>query len=87
MPPDSMTVRLKLKRIDVVEVLTDLPEQLVVVERDLFSVVPWRWCGMRTTKGHETRRVKLKDLPVPGAPTKLMWLRRRFICSTSWSRR
>jgi transposase len=84
--PDSMTVRLKLQRIRVVEVVTDLRERLEVVVTDLRSVVRCPWCGFKTSKVHDTRRVKIKDLPVLGAPTTLVWLRRRFTCDNCGER-
>jgi hypothetical protein len=61
--PDSMRVRLHLCRIRVVEVLIDLPERLEVVIKDLRSVVRCPFCGFKTNQVHETRRVKLKDVP------------------------
>lgn len=86
MSPDSMTVRLKLKRIRVIEVLIDLTERLEVVVQDLRSVVTCPFCGVKTSKVHDTRRVKIKDLPVLGARTTLIWLRRRFSCANCGER-
>jgi transposase len=84
--PDSMTVRLHLYRIRVVEVLVDLPERLEVVVRDLRSVVRCPSCGFKVTKVHETRRVKVKDLASDGRPKTLIWLRRRFECDNCGER-
>lgn len=84
--PDSMSVRLHLYRIRVVEVLTDLPDRLEVVIRDLRSVVRCPFCGFKTTKVHETRRVKVRDLAHGGRSTSLLWLRRRFECSSCGER-
>ncbi|MBK5229524.1 MAG: hypothetical protein JJE05_13590 [Actinobacteria bacterium] len=42
------------------------PERVEVVIRDLRLVVRCPWCGFKTTKVHETRRVRVKDLPVDG---------------------
>jgi transposase len=84
--PDSMTVRLKLNRIRVVEVVTDLTERLEVVVADLRSVVTCPSCGLKTSKVHDARRVKIKDLPVLGAKTTLSWLRRRFSCDNCGGR-
>jgi transposase len=77
---DSMRVRLHLHRIRVVDVVTDLPERLEVVIRDLRSVVRCPWCGFKTAKVHETRRVKIKDVPRGRQRVTLVWLRRRFQC-------
>jgi transposase len=84
--PDSMTVRLKLRRIRVIEVVADLVERLDVVVSDLRSVVNCPVCGSRTSRVHDTRRVRIKDLPVLGARTTLIWLRRRFRCDECGSR-
>jgi transposase len=81
-----MTVRLKLKRIRVIEVEVDLTERLEVVISDLRSVVTCPFCGLSTTKVHDTRRVKVKDLPIFGAKTTLIWLRRRFTCDNCGGR-
>lgn len=81
-----MTVRLHLYRIRVVEVLVDLPERLEVVIKDLRSVVRCPFCGFKTTKIHETRPTKVKDLPVSGRKVTLVWLRRRFLCSNCGER-
>ena len=86
MAPDSMTVRLKLKRIRVVEVVTDVTERLEVTVVDLRAVVSCPFCGLRTSKVHDTRRVRIKDLPVLGARTTLIWLRRRFTCDNCGGR-
>ena len=82
MSPDSMTVRLKLKRIRVVKVVADLSERLEVVVSDLRSVVTCPLCGGKTSKVHDVRKVRIRDLPVLGASTTLIWLRRRFSCDS-----
>ncbi len=78
--PDSMTVRLHLYRIRVVDVLVDLPERLEVMVADLRSVVRCPFCGFKTNKVHETRRVKIKDVPRGAQRVTLLWLRRRLSC-------
>ena len=75
-----------LYRIRVVEVLSDLPERLKVVVRDLRSVVRCPFCGFKTTKVHETRRVRINDLPSDGRRRTLIWLRRRFECTNCGER-
>jgi transposase len=84
--PDSMRVRLHLYRIRVVEVLVDLPERLEVVVRDLRSVVRCPWCGLKTSKIHEMRRTKVKDVPRGRQRVTLIWLRRRFECTNCGER-
>jgi transposase len=84
--PDSMRVRLHMYRIRVVEVLTDLPERLEVVIKDLRSVVRCPFCGFKTTRVHETRPVKIRDVPRGPQRVTLIWLRRRFQCTSCGER-
>jgi transposase len=84
--PDSMRVRLHLYRIRVVEVVVDVPERLEVVVKDLRSVVRCPWCGFKTSRGHETRRTKVTDVPRGRQRVTLMWLRRRFSCTNCGER-
>jgi transposase len=84
--PDSMTIRLKLRRIRVVEVVADAHDRLEVAVRDVRSIVRCPWCGIKARRVHDTRRVRIKDLPVLGAPTTLIWLRRRFACDNCGAR-
>lgn len=81
MSPDAMTVRLHLRRVRVVAVLVDLLERLVVEIVDVRRVVRCPYCGFKTTRVHDTRRVLVRDLPTRGRPTTLVWTRRRFRCS------
>src|SRR5680860_1609886 len=81
MPPDAMTIRLHLRRIRVVAVLVDLVERLVVEIADTRRVVRCPDCGHTTTKVHDRRRLKVRDLPTQGRPTTLVWMRRRFTCA------
>lgn len=80
MSPDAMTVRLHLRRIRVVVVVVDLIERLVVEVTDVRRVVRCPHCGFKTTRVHDTRRLRVRDLPTQGRPTDLEWLRRRFRC-------
>ena len=77
---DGMTIRLHLKRIRVVRVVTDEINRLEVEVADTRKVVRCPSCGHKTSKVHETRRVKIKDLPSGSRPTTLVWLQRRFEC-------
>ncbi len=78
--PDSMTIRLHLRRIRVLEVLVDAVERLVVAVEDLRTVVRCPYCGFLTARVHDRRRMKIHDLPHGGRPTLLVWARRRFWC-------
>ncbi|HHN73670.1 MAG TPA: hypothetical protein ENK10_00415, partial [Acidobacteria bacterium] len=80
MSPDAMTVRLHLRRLRVLEVQVDEPERLVVVVEDTRSVVRCAYCGFKTRRVHDRRRVRVTDLTHGGRPTTLVWLRRRFGC-------
>ena len=86
MAPDCMTVRLHLRRMRVVEVTVDEPERLDVVVADLRTVVRCPACGYRTTRVHETRPTRVRDLPARGQRTTLIWLRRRFECTNCTTR-
>ncbi len=84
--PDSMTVRLHLYRIRVLEVVTDLPERLEVCVRDLRSVVRCPWCSFKTSKVHETRQVRVTDVARGRQRVTLIWMRRRFQCDNRGQR-
>jgi hypothetical protein len=53
--PDTMTIRLHLRRLRVLAVVAELAERLVVAVRDTRSVVRCPHCGFRTE-------------PLPGSP-------------------
>jgi transposase len=65
----------------VVTVVVDLMERLVIEIVDLRRVVRCPHCGFKTTRVHDTRRLRVHDLPTRGRPTELQWLRRRFACA------
>lgn len=81
MAPDSMRVRLHLRLIRVLMVLVDTTSRLEV---EVISTRSWSRCpscGFKTRTVHDTRRRKIRDLPVSGRRVTLVWLRRRFVCS------
>ena len=78
--PDSMTIRLHLRRLRVVEVVEDAVERLVVAVSDLRTVVRCQYCGSLTARVCDRRRVRVCDLAHGGRPTVLVWIRRRFWC-------
>lgn len=80
MEPDRMSVRLHLRRIRVIAVLVDLLERLVIEVADTRRVVRCPHCGFKTGRVHDTRRLRVRDLPAQGRPTELVWVRRRFWC-------
>ncbi|MGH8872190.1 MAG: transposase [Acidimicrobiia bacterium] len=77
---DAMSLRLHLRRIRVIAVLVDLIEHLVVEIVDVRRVVRCPHCGFKTARVHDTRRLRVCDLPSRGRPTTLVWVRRRFSC-------
>lgn len=80
MAPDIVRVWLHLRLIRVLTVLVDTASRLEV---ELISPRSWSWCphcGFKTTTVHDRRRRKIRDLPVSGRRTTLVWIRRRFVC-------
>ena len=82
---DEMSVRLHLKRLRVTRVVVDEIERLEIEVTDTRTVVRCPFCGFKTSRVHETRRVMIKDLPL-GRPTTLVWLQRRFECENCGQR-
>lgn len=80
MATDSMTIRLHLRGITVDEVGVDEPDRLVVLVSATNSRTRCPFCGFKTSRVHETRTVRIRDLPVGGRRTTLCWQRRRFEC-------
>ena len=80
MAPDSMRVRLHLRLIRVLTVLVDTPSRLGVEVASTRSWSRCPFCGFKTRSVHDTRRRKIRDLPVSGRRTTLVWSRRRFVC-------
>jgi len=68
MSRDAMTLRLHLRRIRVVEVAVDQPEQLVLLVEDLRRVVRRAHCGLKTDSFHDRRRMTVSNVS-KGHPT------------------
>jgi transposase len=83
---DEMAVRLHLKRLRVVGVVEDEVDRLVIEVADTRKVVRCPFCGFKTSRVHETRRVLVSDLPMGTRPTTLVWLQRRFECDNCGQR-
>ena len=81
MAPDTMRVRLHLRLIRVLTVLVDTPSRLEVEVASTRSWSRCPFCGFKTRIVHDTRRRKIRDLPVSGRRVTLVWIRRRFVCS------
>ncbi len=81
MAPDTMRVRLHLRLIRVLTVLVDTPSRLEVEVASTRSWSRCPFCGFKTRIVHDTRRRRIRDLPVSGRRVTLVWIRRRFVCS------
>ena len=80
MAPDTMRIRLHLRLIRVLEVVIDTVDELVVsVASTRSSSAPW--CGFACRAVHDTRAQRVRDLPISGRCTTLVWQRRRFSCA------
>jgi transposase len=75
-----MRVRLHLRLIRVVEVVIDTPSRLEVAVASSRAWSRCPHCGFRCRTIHDTRRRRVRDLPVSGRRVALVWLRRRFSC-------
>lgn len=80
MAPDTMRVRLHLRLIRVLAVPVDTPTRLDVEVTSTRSWSRCPLCGFKTRAVHDTRRRKIRDLPVSGRRTTLVWIRRRCVC-------
>ena len=80
MAPDTMRVRLHLRLIRVLAVLVDTTSRLEVEVASTRSWSRCPHCGFKTRTVHDRRRRKIRDLPVSGRRTTLVWIRRRFVC-------
>lgn len=81
MAPDCMQVRLHLRLIRVLEVLTDTIDALVVAVGSTRSWSRCPHCGFACRDVHDTRTKKIRDLAVSGRRVTLVWHRRRFSCA------
>lgn len=78
---DVMPIRLHLQGIKVLGVVEDLPERLVVAVAAIASVLRCSACGFKCSTVHQISQAEVRDLPVSGRATTLVWHRRRFRCS------
>ena len=85
MAADTMSIRLPLRRMRVIEVLVDEPDRLKVAIVDVRSLSRCAHCGHLTDRVHETRRVAVRDIP-HGRRTTLIWHQRRFTCGNCGER-
>lgn len=80
MAPDTMAIRLRLRAIRVLDTVDRDNEVTVsVASTRLRSRCPA--CGYPCRTVHDTRRRRIRDLPISGRPVTLIWHRRRFACA------
>ncbi len=80
MSPDTMQVRLHLRLIRVLRVVTDALDKLVVSVSSTRSWSRCPHCGFSCHRVHDVRSRRIRDLAVSGRPVTLVWQRRRFSC-------
>ena len=78
---DVMAVRLHLPQIRVLEVVEDTPGALVVSVESTFRRLRCAQCGFKCRRVHDRRAKKVRDLEVSGRRMRLVWQRRRMVCS------
>jgi transposase len=78
--PDTMAVRLHLRLIRVLAVVSDSIDGLVVAVTSTRSWSRCPHCGFSCRRVHDVRRRRVQDLAVSGRPVTLVWHRRRFAC-------
>ena len=80
MAADVVRMQLHLRRIRVLEVLTDTSVVLRVLVESTATRPRCRGWGFRCHRVHEVHERKVGDLDVSGRRTTLLWMRRRTIC-------
>ena len=80
MKRDVMSVRLRLPRMEVLEVAIDAPEKLVVRVRSSVRRPGCPDCGTPSGRCHDRRDREIRDLEVSGRPTTLVFEQRRMVC-------
>lgn len=83
---DVMRVRLHLRLMRVLAVIVDAIDELTVEVTGTRSWSRCPDCGFKTRKVHDSRRRRIRDLPVSGRPVTLVWHRRRFSCEACGER-
>ena len=80
MKRDVMSVRLRLPRMEVLEVAIDAPEKLVVRVRSSVRRPGCPDCGTPSGRCDDRRDREIRDLEVSGRPTTLVFEQRRMVC-------
>ncbi len=82
MGSDVMRVRLHLRRMRVLEVVSDTPFELVVGVESSVRRPRCPDCGSGCSKTHDVRVKKVRDLEASGRAVTLLWRRRRMACGS-----
>jgi len=80
MSSDVMRVRMHLRRIRVLGVVSDTPFELVVEVESAVRRPRCPECGFGCSRVHDVRVKRVRDLEVSGRATVLLWRRRRLVC-------
>ena len=80
MSSDVMRVRLHLRRVRVLEVVSDAPFELVVEVESAVRRPRCPECGFACSSVHDVRSKRVRDLEVSGRAVVLLWRRRRMAC-------
>ena len=86
MSPDVMRVRLHLRQVRVLEVVVDTASRLEVAVEAAWSSSRCPCCGFRCRRVHDRRVRRVRDRPVSGRETVLLWRRRRWRCDNCGER-
>ena len=86
MSSDVMRVRLHLRQLRVLEVAVDAPGRLEVAVEAAWSWSRCPHCGFRCRRVHDRRVKRVRDRPVSGRETVLLWRRRRWSCDNCGTR-
>ena len=86
MSSDAMRVRLHLRQVRVLEVVTDSPGRLEVAVEAVWSRSRCPHCGFKCRRVHDRRVKRVWDRPVSGRETVLLWQRRRWRCDNCGER-
>lgn len=86
MSSDVMRVRLRLRRIRVLGVVSDTPFELVVEVCSAVRRPRCPGCGFACSRVHDVRSKRVRDLEVSGRAAVLLWQRRRLVCEACGDR-
>ena len=80
MAANDIRVRLHLRELHMLEVITDTPQELRVRVESSVRRPRCVACGFRCSRVHDRREREIRDSEISRRRTTLVWLRRRFDC-------